>query len=832
MIEDSQERPRRHIRLWLAAALVALVLALVVVPPLIGINRYKNRITQLVSAALGRPVRLSGVELRLLPRPGFLLTDLTVEEDPAYGSEPILHATSVDASIRFASLWRGKLEISRISVDDASLNLVRSADGRWNLDSLFRNAAAASGSAPAVPRPYLEATNSRINIKNGLEKLPFSLLAADASLWRESDGQWRVRLRGQPARTDVSLDLADTGVVRIEGTLRPAPQLDQMPLHIDADWRDAQFGQLSRLLLGSDEGWRGDLHGELHLDGTAAAAQVQVRLRAAGVHREEFAPVAPLDFDAACAFQFHFAGRSVENLDCNSPVGDGRARITGSIPAAGQSPRLTLELDRIPAQAGLDVLRTVRSRVDASLQAAGTISGRLIYDPAAPASPPGPQRGKPDARAAQNRAPAGPLTGNLTVDDLRITGDALSRPIQVARMTLEPAPAQPAERTALTTIVTIPAGGPTPLTLRARLAFTGFQVGVRGPVSIARLREFAHIAGAVSEPALGQLAGEPASVDLDATGPWLPPVEATLGADPDPNAGAVHGNGTIVFHDANWKASFLANAVLIHQATLHLENGAMRWDPVDFSYGPVHGSATLALAAACDTPPACAPRFTAHFGVLDAAEAQGALLGARENGTLLSSLIDRLKSSSAPAWPDADGTVQVDSLSAGVFPLSGITAEIKIAGSGVEVTSFDASLFGGKLHGVASLQVAAQPHYTIQAAFTGLKPDLAGALLDMQWSGAELNGDVKLEASGYTDKDLASSAKGTVNFDWRKGAVTGADAPPVLGRFDKFDGEVAIANGVMTIGSDHVQRGGKSSAVHAEVALAVPHKVTFTAPKR
>ena len=96
----------------------------------------------LISASLGRPVRLSSVELRLLPRPGFVLTDLTVEEDPAYGAEPVLHANTVTASIRLLSLWRGRLEIDTISVDEASLNLVRTAAGRWNLDSLLRTATA------------------------------------------------------------------------------------------------------------------------------------------------------------------------------------------------------------------------------------------------------------------------------------------------------------------------------------------------------------------------------------------------------------------------------------------------------------------------------------------------------------------------------------------------------------------------------------------------------------------------------------------------------------------------------------------------------------------
>src|ERR1035441_4108053 len=97
MTEDAQPRKRKRKRLWLALAALAAILAILVVPPFLSVSRYKSSITQLISASLGRPVRLSSVEVRLLPRPGFLLTDLSVEEDPAYGAEPVLHANTVTA---------------------------------------------------------------------------------------------------------------------------------------------------------------------------------------------------------------------------------------------------------------------------------------------------------------------------------------------------------------------------------------------------------------------------------------------------------------------------------------------------------------------------------------------------------------------------------------------------------------------------------------------------------------------------------------------------------------------------------------------------------------
>ena len=66
------------------------------------------------------------------------------------------------------------------------------------------------------------------------------------------------------------------------------------------------------------------------------AADVTTRLRATGVHREEFAPAAPLDFDANCGFAYHYSARTIEKLVCDSPLGDGRLRLEGNLPSDGQ----------------------------------------------------------------------------------------------------------------------------------------------------------------------------------------------------------------------------------------------------------------------------------------------------------------------------------------------------------------------------------------------------------------------------------------------------------------------------------------------------------------
>ena len=743
MTEDAEVRHRRRRLVWLGLVAVAVLLAILVAAPLVSLNRYKSRITHLMSASLGRPVRLSSVELRLLPRPGFVLSDLTVEEDPAYGAEPVLHATTVTASIRLMSLLTGQLEIGQISVDDATLNLVRVSEGKWNLDPLFRTAAAkaeaggAAGQHRAVTLPYLEATNSRINIKSGAEKLPYSLVDTDLSFWEEKPGEWRIRLRGQPARTDVIVQGADTGVVRLEGSVHTAAELRLMPVHLDLDWRDAQLGQLARLVIGSDPGWRGDLTAELHLDGTPEAAQIKTRLRAAGVHRAEFAPAAPMDFDANCAFVYHYSTHVVNGLVCDSPLGNGRLRLAGEMPAGNAPRRFSVEVNQIPVAAGLDALRTVRSGFGPGLEASGSISGKISYAEVAPENG-GQQKAsavkaRPGKRHATglNSLQTGPLTGSLTVEGFRLSGDGLREPVLIPKLTLEPAVSsrnwgnpgvgvQPvAGSQALAAIVAVPAGAVVPLTVTTRFNLSGYQVAVRGQASVVRAKELSHLAGMGDAGWLEDLAGESVTLDMSADGPWMDSTKTPLafgaatsvsGPAGSEDSGTVPADrlaGTVTLHNANWKAEYLANHVEIQQATLHFDNSGagdasgFRWDPVIFSYGPVKGTGSLTLPSGCVAGQPCPTRFAVQFGVLDAAALQAAILGAHEKGTVLSELIQRLSpSSAAPSWPELEGTVKADSLILGPATLVQPTATVRVVNTGRRSLASMPGCWGGGCMGV------------------------------------------------------------------------------------------------------------------------------------
>jgi hypothetical protein len=856
MTEEVQGRQQRRSKLWIPALALTILVAIIVVPPLVSINRYKSRIASAISNSLGRPVHLSGVELRLLPRPGFVITDLTVEEDPSYGAEPVLHANEVKAAIRLFPLWRGRLEISRISVDEASLNLVRTTGGRWNMDTLFRTAAQSQADG-AKPRrqalPYLEATNSRINIKQGVEKLPYSLVNADLSFWEENPGDWRVRLRGQPARTDVSLELGDTGIVQLEASMRRAPELKLMPVHVEMEWRQAQFGQLTRLLIGSDPGWRGDLTAEMKLDGTAESAQVTTRLRASGVHRAEFAPAEPLDFDANCGLVYHYSARTIDKLSCNSPLGNGRLLIEGNLPSDGK-PKISVQLDKIPAQAILDALRTVRNEVGVGLEAAGTLSGNLNYDANLPLPPAeavaAPRKSPQRVKTAGKQPPAapGPLTGSIKIDQLRLTGGTLNQPIQIQKAVLEPAPAEDGKGEILAGSSIVPAGAPAPLALSVRLNQSGYQVSIKGAGTPARLRQIAQAAGLKEAGSLDEIAGDPVTLDLSIAGPWLPAPEILLAESAGVSDAPIpvdssnsplpdRLNGMVTLHNVNWKTDALPTAVQIPQAVLHLTGGTKTWDPVAFVYGPLEGTARVVIPV-CDPEQQCPPTVSLDFPTLDAAELQTTLLGSEKKGTLLSSVLARFASSSDHKWPAFQGMLKVGALVLGPTTLQNATVDLKVSANEADLTSLDAALLGGQIHVTGKIENGDKPSYTLEGRAEQVDPVELCRIFELQCIGQRLEATGEVKLAGFAGSDLASSAKGTLHFDWKKGSITGhapaaADEslPRALARFDQWSGEAQLANGAVTVGESSVKVGARTTTARVTISFGIPPKVAFGVPK-
>jgi AsmA protein len=527
----------RTLRRLLYLAVAALViLLLVMLPPLISVNRYQKRIATSIGYSLGRPVHLDKVSLNLLPLPGFILENLVVDEDPAFGSEPVIRANSVRATLRFSSLWRRRVEFSTISFTDPSVNLVHLANGKWNLESILLHAAhidaapTAQRRAGAAPRfPYIEATGARINLKFNQEKTPFSLADADFALWLPDPQQWHLRIQARPTRTDTNA--SDTGTLQVEGTLGRAASLGQVPISLRGEWRNVPLGQASLIVFGRDAGLRGDMILSANAQGTVSNSAIQTRLQLTGARRADFVPVQPLDVDLQCLGGATSDFHSFQDIHCSwPPAGSSNPptlAISGAIPDIRDPNSAAIEIGTpgLPAATLIDWLRVASSRVPADLAASGTLTGSLSYRPnPASATPWQGEMLLTNAGLINPRSGATSLvTGDVSVQSVAPPLPDAHRKNQAAARQA-PAPPIPGFQLAPTALAL---GGKDPAILEGHFDATGYTLHLTGMASVARLRALAaalpQLGDGLAEVLPTNRASGPFRIDLTATRAWGAP---------------------------------------------------------------------------------------------------------------------------------------------------------------------------------------------------------------------------------------------------------------------------------------------------------------------
>ena len=387
--EELQSTPsRRTNRRWWILTVVVILLLAILLPPFLTLNRYRRGIANSIGRSLGRPVHLDNVSLRLLPTPAFTLQNFVVGENPAFGYEPFMRANTVTASLHISSLWRGRLEFSTISLDEPSVNLVRNNAGEWNLDSILLQAAQIHTApteqrrAGSVPRfPYIEATQARVNIKRGDEKLPFSLTDAKLALWLSQPETWHVRMEAHPLRTD--MNATDTGLFQMEGTFQRAATLETIPLQLSATWEKAQLGDVSRMLSGRDAGWRGAIDASVTVSGQVGNATVETKVHLEDVRRAAFVPERSLSLDIACTANVVNDIRQLDALHCALPLDTGFLTADGTVSSLRNTPQPSLKftLQAIPVEKLVQMARHASNRIAPDLTAEGVIDGAFLYAP-------------------------------------------------------------------------------------------------------------------------------------------------------------------------------------------------------------------------------------------------------------------------------------------------------------------------------------------------------------------------------------------------------------------------------------------------------------------
>ena len=582
-------------RRLLIAALV--LLALFLIRP--GASRLKTRIIYSISAAVGRPVDIGSVHLRVLPRPGFDLNNLIVYDDPEFGAEPMLRASEVTAALRLTSLFRGRLEISRLDLTDPSLNLARRENGRWNLQNILERTArlplaptAKTRSEARLGFPYIEGTSGRINFKNGAEKRPYALTNADFSLWQESDNSWGVRLKALPFRSDMNLN--DMGQLQISGTWQRSQELRDTPLQFNVEWSHAQLGQLTKFITGTDRGWRGEILLDFTLKGTPAKLQVSASSSVDDFRRYDITSGKELKMAAYCDGEYSSVSHEFHQIMCHAPVADGLMTLTGDIGLPGsQHYSVMLTTENVPANALVRLAQHTKKSLPDDLSAEGRIQANV---------------------SLENNGIRARFTGKGQIADFHLTSAATKGelgPVTVPFVLATTSDTMRANRKT-NKVANAPLQvelGPFPIgaahapgaTFRGWLGHTGYGFSVTGDAEISKSLRLARMMGL---PALNSMTDGTAQLDLQIGGTWA---RSNTGIGADFSGPQVTGSAKL--RNVRIPSRSFGGPVDIVSADMELAPDAVRITKLNTKAAGSTWTGWLQMPRGCGSPDACTVRF-------------------------------------------------------------------------------------------------------------------------------------------------------------------------------------------------------------------------------
>ncbi len=789
---------RRTSRRVIWAGLLALVLGLVL-PPFVNVNRYRSRVAGAISRALGRDVTVSNIQLKLLPRPGLVLHNFVVADAPSYGVEPMLRADTVTAYIRLTSLWRGRMEIGTLDLDNPSLNLVRRADGHWNLEDLLERAAQASpaptGEVRPVSRPrfpYVEASAGRINFKRGDAKKPFAFTDADFALWVDSESSWGVRMEARPVRTDVNL--SDTGTLKLDARFGRAANLRDTAVYLRVNFSDGPLGQLTKLVYGRDRGWRGTVRASSVLTGSPARLGITLDAQVDDFRRYDIASGEALRLRTHCTGAYSSAGDALYDLACESPVGTGSLRVRGDAQNWGAGGyELGVTGDHIPAERIVAFARHAKKDLPADLTATGEIEGVFAI------------RGSP------GHAPV--WTGGGQTSLLALHADVLKQDLRVGEIEfgipdINPAsskrrrsarPLQTPGATPAFQIVVKPfavaLGAVSPATASAELDAATYRLHLTGGAELGRLLSVAQALG-VGTPGVG-LAG-PAQLNADVAGTW------TGFAPPTPS-------GKMQIRTATAELQGVSEPLLVDYASLALDNQVVMITSFAAGFskgGQLAGSASFPVH--CTGPENCLLQFDVRAEDVSLARLNQLFnpafgepwyhllaIGRRHNDALL-----KLR---------AQGHFVLPRLELGAATASNVNGSLELSSGKLRVPELRADLLGGHEDGswLADFTVS-PPRFMGNGVVSKLAMSQLGSLMHDNWATGSVSGDFSLVLSGLTAANLRSTASGSADFTWSNGVLRHVllDSRGTPVAFSRFLGKISLQDGTFTLSDGKLQSAG------------------------
>lgn len=731
----------------LAAVAVALILAAGLILPFIDATRFSSRVRAGLQEALGRQVDVGRVSLDLFNGPGFTADSVVIHEDPRIGLEPFAYVESVEARVNLLSLWAGRLEFSKLRLINPSVNLARLGAGGWNVENLLTRTAEA---APAgIQLPVIQVRGGRINFRSGDTKSIFYLTEAsmDAIPPSSPGEEWRLRLEGQPARTDRAA--LGFGTFSARGTWHPDARTGgRVDLFLTLE--KSSLAELVRLVHGHDVGVHGQVTSNAHLTGPVDGVQITGRMQVSDIHRWDQLPPYAGGWAMEYGGRIDLVSQALE-LETVPPAAGGPLPVSFRLRALGYLNQpvwgVLVTANNLPLAPVPEITRHMGQPLPQALVLEGDLTGVLGYSPGTGF------QGTLVSQGAEVRMADSPV---IRLEDAQLTFDGprvlvSSTTLRLPSQAPPPADAE-GQRAGRRDEATLAASYTwSDQTLEANIATKGMSIPEPGS-SWARLLGEVPLVQNLREGAWrGQLSYRSQS---DVPGKWT---------------------GTVFVEGARVPLPGFASPVEIDRARVVIKDEEATLDRFAGRLGTAELSGEYHYRPAAARP----HQFRISVDELGAADLETLLLPAlRRDESFLTRAL-RLGRPRVPQWlaaMRADGILEAGTLSVGRVQLSHLRAHLRWDATTLDIPELSARSGDGTITGHLTANLRRQvPSYRLTARFRSVN-----------WMGGPWTGRGLLQTSG-TGEELLRNLRVEGSFEGRSVAL----APEV--EFKSFSGNCRFA---------------------------------------
>jgi AsmA-like C-terminal region/AsmA family len=764
--EESGPRDRRWLR-WplLIVVFIALVWLLgVAITLLIGHTRLHERLTHRLESVFGRHVEVGYYEFSLWSGPTLTADSVTFSEDPRFGHEYFLRADSVRVRLHWQSLFRGRMDLGTVTLDRPSLNLVRNANGDWNLGEWLpritnegTGAATSITSTSAAPRPYvrfdrIRFDDGRINFKRADEKVPFAFVGVGGSVEPDSPGRWRIDLEAIPTRAAVPMQ--QPGLIHVAAQVGGTSSRFR-PANVALSWSEGSVSDLLRLTRGNDFGIRGDFALAIDAHAETDDWQLETRTQFRALHRWDMTPRPDNpDFNVLAEFAVHpqATGFDVEHATIEAPHSTAEAAAHISWNAASNPMAAFSSQAPAAGPAQLTEIRITNSRIDFADVLAWI---RAFHSDVAPDAA---LTGYAAGTATLAANPPRLTTADIRTTNLALTSSALAAPARLTPITIR----YDKDSVSLEQPATLTFGDlASALHLDSTRAAPRDAATFHAAGSVTQVRDLVTAAATLGWPvSRGWAVTGPARFDLrwPASGvtPWKLPAEGTVDWGEANATAGVAASDAAASREATLLAPFLNEPVRGIRAHVELRQGARRITLASADAFDARWSGTLERHEAATD----GWQFALSADKLSTSAVDRWL-----NPRWRQSFLDRVfgsSSSSAVATPEvlrASGRLTIDQLTVAPLVARHVQGELAVNGRSFEFKDASAQLATGTVNGTVRAALSALPEYHVKMNFAGVDlssltdgiPSLAG-----QFDGAA-SGEITLASHGGERNDLVAA---------------------------------------------------------------------------